>query len=107
MLARADHRLTLPQDAFDPRAGTGAPVGYPGAVEPPAAKRGLLRFGRSLYVSTDEEALKRRYREFLDLLPLTMAIAGLPTSDSSRRSRRILQRPWSMQSSGTSSASCI
>jgi hypothetical protein len=37
-----------------------------------------------LYVSTDEEALKRRYREFLDLLPLTMAIAGLPNSDSSR-----------------------
>jgi hypothetical protein len=35
-------------------------------------------------VSNDEEALKRRYREFLDLLPLTMAIAGLPTSDSSR-----------------------
>jgi hypothetical protein len=35
-------------------------------------------------VSTDEEALKRRYREFLDLMPLTVAIAGLPTSDSNR-----------------------
>jgi len=35
-------------------------------------------------VSTDEEALKRRYREFLDLLPLTVAIAGLPESDSGR-----------------------
>jgi len=35
-------------------------------------------------VSTDEETLKRRYREFLDLLPLTVAIAGLPTSESNR-----------------------
>ena len=35
-------------------------------------------------MSTDEEALKRRYREFLDLLPLTVAIAGLPTSESTR-----------------------
>ena len=26
----------------------------------------------------DEETLKRRYREFLDLMPLTTAIAGLP-----------------------------
>lgn len=25
----------------------------------------------------DEELLKRRYREFLDLMPLTIAIAGL------------------------------
>ena len=32
-------------------------------------------------MSTDDEALKRRYREFLDLLPLTVAIAGLPPSD--------------------------
>jgi len=31
-------------------------------------------------MSTDDEALKRRYREFLDLLPLTLAIAGLPLS---------------------------
>jgi hypothetical protein len=30
---------------------------------------------------TDEETLKRRYREFLDLLPLTSAIAGLPQSE--------------------------
>ncbi|HEY1786097.1 MAG TPA: hypothetical protein VGG30_11130 [Pirellulales bacterium] len=29
---------------------------------------------------TDEETMKRRYREFLDLLPLTAAIAGLPDS---------------------------
>ncbi len=28
----------------------------------------------------DEETLKRRYREFLDLMPLTTAIAGLPES---------------------------
>jgi hypothetical protein len=32
----------------------------------------------------DEDALKRRYREFLDLLPLTTAIAGLPENTTSR-----------------------
>jgi hypothetical protein len=35
-------------------------------------------------VANDEEALKRRYREFLDLMPLTVAIAGLPASDTHR-----------------------
>ena len=30
----------------------------------------------------DEEALRRRYREFLELMPLTIAIAGLPPSQS-------------------------
>ncbi len=35
-------------------------------------------------MSADEEAVKRRYREFLDLIPLTLAIAGLPTSEGSR-----------------------
>jgi hypothetical protein len=34
--------------------------------------------------SADEEALKRRYREFLDLLPLTIEIAGLSTNNSPR-----------------------
>lgn len=34
--------------------------------------------------SVDDEALKRRYREFLDLLPLTVAIAGLPENNSQR-----------------------
>lgn len=29
---------------------------------------------------SDEEVLKRRYREFLDLMPLTISIAGLPPS---------------------------
>ncbi len=39
----------------------------------------------SFTVSTnDEEAVKRRYREFLDLLPLTIAIAGLPQSEGNR-----------------------
>lgn len=32
----------------------------------------------------DEDALKRRYREFLDLLPLTIAIAGLPENATGR-----------------------
>lgn len=31
----------------------------------------------------DEETLKRRYREFLDLMPMTITIAGLPTSEGS------------------------
>ncbi len=35
-------------------------------------------------MSTDEDTLKRRYREFVDLLPLTVAIAGLPENTSSR-----------------------
>lgn len=35
-------------------------------------------------VSSDDEAIKRRYREFLDLLPLTIAIAGLPQSEGNR-----------------------
>jgi len=35
-------------------------------------------------MSNDDEALKRRYREFLDLLPLTVAIAGLPANTSNR-----------------------
>lgn len=30
----------------------------------------------------DEEALRRRYKEFLDLMPLTIAIAGLPASEA-------------------------
>lgn len=35
-------------------------------------------------MSVDEEALKRKYREFLDLMPLTLAIAGLPVSEGGR-----------------------
>lgn len=34
--------------------------------------------------SADEEALKRRYREFIDLLPLTIEIAGLSANSSPR-----------------------
>jgi hypothetical protein len=33
-------------------------------------------------MAPDEETIKRRYREFLDLMPLTINIAGLPQSDS-------------------------
>jgi hypothetical protein len=32
-------------------------------------------------MADDDEALRRRYREFLDLMPLAISIAGLPTSD--------------------------
>lgn len=31
--------------------------------------------------ATASNDVQRRYREFLDLLPLTLALAGLPTSD--------------------------
>lgn len=30
------------------------------------------------------EDAQRRYREFLDLMPLTLTLAGLPTSEGSR-----------------------
>lgn len=30
----------------------------------------------------DEDALRRRYREFIDLMPLAITIAGLPPSSS-------------------------
>ena len=33
-------------------------------------------------MAMDEETLRRRYREFLELMPLTITIAGLPTSQS-------------------------
>jgi hypothetical protein len=33
-------------------------------------------------MAADEDALRRRYKEFLDLMPLTIAIAGLPVSET-------------------------
>ena len=33
---------------------------------------------------TDANEQQRRYREFLDLLPLTLALAGLPASESGK-----------------------
>ena len=33
-------------------------------------------------MALDEETVHRRYREFLELMPLTIAIAGLPHSES-------------------------
>lgn len=33
-------------------------------------------------MAVDEETLRRRYREFLELLPLTINLAGLPSSES-------------------------
>lgn len=32
----------------------------------------------------DPNDLQRKYREFLDLMPLTLALAGLPASDHGR-----------------------
>ncbi|MEY3175929.1 MAG: hypothetical protein RLZZ436_3843 [Planctomycetota bacterium] len=32
----------------------------------------------------EQTDIQRRYREFLDLLPLTLALAGLPPSDHGR-----------------------
>jgi hypothetical protein len=34
--------------------------------------------------SPEEDALKRRYKEFLDLMPLTIAIAGLANNTAAR-----------------------
>ncbi|MBA4019017.1 MAG: hypothetical protein C0483_17755 [Pirellula sp.] len=50
-------------------------------------------------MSTDEDAMKRRYKEFLDLMPLTIAIAGLTdnpgprslTSDQMEARAQVLQ----------------
>lgn len=33
-------------------------------------------------MAADEETMRRRYKEFLDLMPLAISIAGLPVSDS-------------------------
>jgi hypothetical protein len=33
---------------------------------------------------TEPNDLQQRYREFLDLMPLAVALAGLPTSDSGK-----------------------
>ena len=33
---------------------------------------------------TDPNEQQRRYREFVDLLPLTISLAGLPTSEAGR-----------------------
>lgn len=49
--------------------------------------------------NSDEESAKRRYKEFLDLLPFTLAIAGLPenpgprsyTSDQMEARAQVLQ----------------
>jgi hypothetical protein len=35
-------------------------------------------------MSTDDDSLKRKYREFMDLLPLTLAIAGLSQNEGTR-----------------------
>jgi len=32
----------------------------------------------------DQNEVQRRYREFLDLMPLTLALAGLPASDTGK-----------------------
>ena len=32
-------------------------------------------------MANDDEALKRHYREFMDLMPLTLALAGLAPSE--------------------------
>jgi hypothetical protein len=33
---------------------------------------------------SDEEALKRHYKEFMDLMPLTLALAGLAPAEPNR-----------------------
>lgn len=34
--------------------------------------------------NADVQQQQRRYREFLELMPLTLSLAGLPTSDTGR-----------------------
>ncbi|MDP1798485.1 MAG: hypothetical protein Q8K78_13415 [Planctomycetaceae bacterium] len=34
--------------------------------------------------AANQAEVQRRYREFLDLMPLTLSLAGLPTSDIGR-----------------------
>lgn len=34
--------------------------------------------------TTPEQQQQRRYKEFLDLMPMAIALAGLPTSDSGK-----------------------
>jgi hypothetical protein len=41
-------------------------------------------FGAKI-MSTDDDALKRRYREFMELLPLTLALAGLSNNEGNRQ----------------------
>jgi hypothetical protein len=36
-------------------------------------------------MSSDDDALKRRYREFMDLLPLTLAMAGMSINEGNRQ----------------------
>ena len=36
-------------------------------------------------MSTEDDTLKRRYREFMDLLPLTLALAGLSINEGNRQ----------------------
>ena len=33
---------------------------------------------------SDANEVQRRYREFLDLMPLTLSLAGLPTSETGK-----------------------
>ncbi len=35
-------------------------------------------------MSTDDDSLKRRYREFMELLPITIELAGLSTNEGTR-----------------------
>jgi hypothetical protein len=52
---------------------------------PVVRRRPIPFLHRGSIVSTpdpnDPKQLQQRYREFLDLLPLTLALAGLPPSD--------------------------
>jgi hypothetical protein len=45
---------------------------------------GHFPFWSKKAMSTDDDALKRRYREFMELLPLTLALAGLSSNEGNR-----------------------
>lgn len=61
--------------------GAGQFARFRGTVAGDRGHARLTVFMEQRAVSTDEDTLKRRYREFLELMPLTVAIAGLPTSE--------------------------
>jgi hypothetical protein len=53
----------------------------PGPAVDPAR---VPRFQKGAPVVADPNDLQRNYKEFLDLLPLTLALAGLPHSESGK-----------------------
>jgi len=67
-----------------PGAGRRAKVGVGARPEGgPARDRGVTRTGATdVAEPTPGSDLQQKYRQFLDLMPLTISLAGLPTSET-------------------------